>query len=177
MAADTLRIVQANERDIPLIHTFIRELAEYERLLHDVIATEDQLRRTLFGSRPAAEIVIAYDGADPAGFAIFFQSYSTFLAKPGLYLEDLFVRPSARGKGIGRRLLTYLARLAVDRDYGRLEWRVLDWNETAIRFYRSIGAQPLGDWTEFRVTGDALRALAGQNTQTTDEESGMRNEE
>ena len=175
--ADTVRIVQANERDIPLIHAFIRELAEYERLLHDVIATEDQLRRTLFGSRPAAEIVIAYDEAEPAGFAVFFQSYSTFLAKPGLYLEDLFVRPSARGKGIGRRLLTYLARLAVDRNYGRLEWRVLDWNETAIRFYRSIGAQPLGDWTEFRVTGDALRALAGQNTQTTDEESGMRNEE
>lgn len=158
--ADPIRIVQANERDIPLIHAFIRELAEYERLLHQVIATEDQLRRTLFGPRPTAEIVIAYDGAEPAGFALFFQSYSTFLAKPGLYLEDLFVRPSARGKGIGSRLLTHLAGLAVERNYGRLEWRVLDWNETAIRFYRSLGAEPLDDWTEFRVTGDALRALA-----------------
>ena len=151
----------ANERDIPLIHAFIRELAEYEHLLHQVVATEDELRRTLFGERPAGEILIAYDGAEPAGFALFFQSYSTFLAKPGLYLEDLFVRPSARGRGIGRRLLTHLARLAVERNYGRLEWRVLDWNEPAIRFYRSIGAEPLSDWTEFRLTGDALRALAG----------------
>ena len=159
--ADDIRIVQATERDIPLIHAFIRELAEYERFLHQVIATDDQLRRTLFGPRPTAEIVIAYDGAEPAGFALFFQSYSTFLAKPGLYLEDLFVRPSARGRGIGRRLLTHLARLAVERNYGRLEWRVLDWNEPAIRFYRSIGAEPLSDWTEFRLTGDALRALAG----------------
>ena len=158
--ADAIRIVGANERNIPLIHAFIRELAEYERLLHEVVATEDELRRTLFGPRPAAEILIAYDGAEPVGFALFFQTYSTFLAKPGLYLEDLFVRPSARGKGIGRKLLTYLARLAVERNYGRLEWRVLDWNETAIRFYRSIGAQPLDDWTVFRVTGDALRALA-----------------
>ena len=158
--ADAIRIVPADEGDLPLIHAFIRELAEYEQLLHQVIATEDQLRRTLFGVRPAAEILIAYDAAEPAGFAVFFQSYSTFLAKPGLYLEDLFVRPSKRGKGIGRRLLTYLARLAIERNYGRLEWRVLDWNEQAIRFYRSIGAEPLDDWTEFRVTGGALRALA-----------------
>jgi GNAT superfamily N-acetyltransferase len=158
--ADAIRIEPANERDIPLIRAFIRELAEYEQLLHQVVATEDELRRTLFGARPAAEIVIAYDGAEPAGFALFFQSYSTFLAKPGLYLEDLFVRPSARGRGIGRRLVTHLARLAVERNYGRLEWRVLDWNEPAIRFYRSIGAEPLNDWTGFRVTGDALRALA-----------------
>ena len=162
---DAIRIVPANERDIPLIHAFVRELAEYERLLHEVVATDDELRRTLFGPRPAAEILIAYDGAEPVGFALFFQTYSTFLAKPGLYLEDLFVRPSARGKGIGRKLLTYLARLAVERNYGRLEWRVLDWNETAIRFYRSIGAQPLDDWTVFRVTGDALRALAAESRQ------------
>lgn len=158
--ANDLRILPAQERDLPLIHAFIRELAEYEHLLHEVSATEDALRRTLFGTRPAAEIVIAYDGAEPAGFALFFESYSTFLAKPGLYLEDLFVRPPARKKGIGRGLLTYLARLAVERNYGRLEWRVLDWNEPAIGFYRSIGAEPLDDWTVFRVTGDALRALA-----------------
>ena len=163
--ADAIRIVPANERDIPLILAFICELAEYERLLHQVTATEDQLRRTLFGPRSTAEIVIAYDGEEPAGFALFFQSYSTFLGKPGLYLEDLFVRPSARGKGIGRRLLIYLAGLAVERNYGRLEWRVLDWNETAIRFYRSIGAEPLDEWTEFRVTGDALRALAAGSRQ------------
>jgi len=159
---DAIRILAADESDIPLIHAFIRELAEYERLLHEFVATEDELRRTLFGSRPAAEIVIAYDAAQPAGFALFFQTYSTFLGKPGLYLEDLFVRPSARGQGIGRRLLIHLARLAIERKYGRLEWRVLDWNETAIRFYRSIGAAPLDDWTVFRVTGDALHALAKQ---------------
>jgi GNAT superfamily N-acetyltransferase len=163
--ADAIQIRPADERDLPLIHRFIRELGEYERLLHEVIATEDELRRTLFGAHPAAEIVIAYDGAEPAGFAVFFQSYSTFLGKPGLYLEDLFVRPSARKKGIGRELLTYLARLAVERNYGRLEWRVLDWNEPAIRFYRSIGGEPLDDWTIFRVTGDALRALAGNSGQ------------
>jgi len=157
---DAVRILPAGEHDIPLIHSFIRELAEYERLLHEVVATEEELRRTLFGPRPAAEIVIAYDAAQPAGFALFFQTYSTFLGKPGLYLEDLFVRPSARGKGIGRKLLIHLARLAIERKYGRLEWRVLDWNETAIRFYRSIGATPLDDWTVFRMTGDALHALA-----------------
>lgn len=158
--AHNIRIRPAVEGDLPLIHAFIRELAEYEQLLHEVSATEDALRRTLFWTRPAAEIVIAYDCAVPAGFALFFESYSTFLAKPGLYLEDLFVRPSARKRGIGRKLLTYLARLSVERDYGRLEWRVLDWNEPAIRFYRSIGGEPLDDWTVFRVTGDALRALA-----------------
>ena len=154
-----ITIVPANERDLPLVHAFIRELAEYERLLHEVHATEEALRRTLFGPNPAAEIVIAYDESEPAGFALFFQSYSTFLARPGLYLEDLFVRPAARQKGIGRKLLKYLAALAVSRGYGRLEWRVLDWNEPASRFYRSLGAEPLADWTVFRVTGDALLAL------------------
>ena len=158
----SISIVAATERDLPLVHAFIRELAEYEGLLHEVRATDDALRRTLFGPDPAAEIVIAYDDADPAGFALFFQSYSTFLAKPGLYLEDLFVRPSSRKKGIGRKLLEHLAGVAVARDYGRLEWRVLDWNEPAIRFYRSIGAEPLADWTVFRVTGEALQTLAGK---------------
>ena len=161
----SIRIIPASERDLPLVHAFIRELAEYERLLPEVRATEDELRRTLFGAEPAAEIVIAWDGAEPAGFALFFQSYSTFLAKPGLYLEDLFVRPAARQKGIGRKLLEHLAALAMGRGYGRLEWRVLDWNEPAIRFYRSIGAEPLKDWTVFRVTGHALQALAGESIQ------------
>jgi GNAT superfamily N-acetyltransferase len=158
----SITIVPATKRDLPLVHAFIRELAEYERLLHVVDATEEALGRTLFGPNPAAEIVIAYDDDEPAGFALFFQSYSTFLAKPGLYLEDLFVRPAARNKGIGRKLLEHLAALAVTRGYGRLEWRVLDWNETAIRFYRSIGAEPLADWTVFRVTGKALEALGGR---------------
>ena len=155
-----IEIRPAGERDLPMVHAFIRELAEYERLLHEVVATEDSLRRTLFGPHPAAEIVIAYDAAQPVGFALFFQTYSTFLGKPGMYLEDLFVRPSARGKGIGRALLVHLAKMAIERNYGRFEWRVLDWNETAIRFYRSLGAEPLDDWTVFRVTGDALLALA-----------------
>jgi GNAT superfamily N-acetyltransferase len=158
----SVTIVPATQRDLPLVHAFIRELAEYERLLHEVDATEDALGRTLFGPNPAAEIVIAYDDGVPAGFALFFQSYSTFLARPGLYLEDLFVRPAARNKGIGRKLLEHLAAVAVMRGYGRLEWRVLDWNETAIRFYRSIGAEPLADWTVFRVTGEALRTLGGK---------------
>jgi GNAT superfamily N-acetyltransferase len=155
----SITIVPAGPRDLPLVHAFIRELAEYERLLHEVRATEEALGQTLFGPNPAAEIVIAYDGDEPAGFALFFQSYSTFLARPGLYLEDLFVRPAARKKGIGRKLLEHLAALAVARGYGRLEWRVLDWNDTAIRFYRSLGAEPLDDWTVFRVAGEALRRL------------------
>ena len=160
-----IEILPASERDLPLVHAFIRELAEYERLLHEVIATEDALRRTLLGPHPAAEVVIAYDDAQPVGFALFFQTYSTFLGKPGMYLEDLFVRPSARGKGVGRALLVYLAKMAIERNYGRFEWRVLDWNETAIRFYRSLGAEPLDDWTVFRVTGDALRALAKESNE------------
>jgi GNAT superfamily N-acetyltransferase len=160
----SIRVVSAIEGHLSLIHAFIRELAAYERLLHEVRATEETLRRTLFGPDPAAEVVIAYDGAEPAGFALFFQSYSTFLARPGLYLEDLFVRPASRKKGIGRKLLQHLAAVAVAREYGRLEWRVLDWNEPAIGFYRSVGAEPLADWTVFRVTGDALQQLARGNT-------------
>jgi GNAT superfamily N-acetyltransferase len=156
-----IEIRPATERDLALVHAFIRELAEYERLLHEVVATEEALRDTLFGSQRAAEVVIGYHAGQPVGFALFFQTYSTFLARPGLYLEDLFVRPSARGKGVGRALLVHLAQLAVARRYGRLEWRVLDWNDVAIRFYRRIGAEPLDEWTVFRVTGDALRKLAG----------------
>ena len=148
--------------DIPLVLKFIQELAEYEKLSHEVTATEDQLRSTLFGARPVAEVVIASHDDVPVGFAVFFANYSTFLGKPGLYLEDLFVRPAARGNGIGRALVEYLARLTMERGWGRLEWRVLDWNEPSIAFYRKLGAEPLDDWTVFRVTGGALRALAGK---------------
>jgi GNAT superfamily N-acetyltransferase len=149
----------ATPGDIPLILQFVRELAEYERLAHEVSATEEQLRATLFGARRVAEVVIANHDDAPAGFAVFFANYSTFLGRPGLYLEDLFVRPEARGNGIGRALLEYLARLTVDRGWGRLEWRVLDWNEPSIAFYRKLGAEPLDDWTVFRVTGSALLRL------------------
>ena len=151
----------ATEADVPLILRFVRELAAYERLAHEVVATEDGLRQTLFGARPYAEVVIAeLDGGEPAGFALFFHNYSTFLGRPGIYLEDLYVRPEVRGKGVGRALLAHLARLAVERGCGRLEWWVLDWNEDAIRFYRSLGARPIEDWTVFRVTGEALQRLA-----------------
>lgn len=158
-----LRVRPAVEADVPLILRFIRELAEYERLLHEVVATEERLRDTLFGARPAAEVVIAEDGdGEPLGFALFFHNYSTFLAQPGIYLEDLYVRPEARGRGAGHALLAHLARLARERNCGRLEWWVLDWNESAIRFYRSLGAQPMSDWTVFRLTGSDLARLADE---------------
>jgi GNAT superfamily N-acetyltransferase len=157
-----LRIRPAAQADVPLVLRFIRELAEYERLLHEVVATEERLRDTLFGARPAAEVVIAEEDGEALGFALFFQNYSTFLAQPGLYLEDLYVRPEARGRGAGRALLAHLARLAKERGCGRLEWWVLDWNESAIRFYRSLGAQPMSDWTVFRLTGDDLARLADE---------------
>ena len=150
------------EADVPLILRFIRELAEYEKLLDTVTATEDSLRASLFGPNPAAEVVIAYAGDEPAGFALFFQSFSTFVGRPGLYLEDLYVRPDWRGRGLGRRLLTHLARIAVDRNYGRMEWSVLDWNEQAIAVYRKVGATPMDEWTVQRLTGNALRALASE---------------
>ena len=164
MTADAgVRIRPAVKADVPLILRFIRELAEYERLLHEVVATEEKLRDTLFGARPAAEVVIAEDAdGEPLGFALFFHNYSTFLAQPGIYLEDLYVRPEARGRGAGRALLAHLARLAKERGCGRLEWWVLDWNESAIRFYRSLGAQPMSDWTVFRLTGDDLARLADE---------------
>lgn len=152
----------ATGADVGLILTFIRELAEYEKLAHEVVADEDALRSTLFGERSVAEVVIAeYEGA-PAGFALFFHNYSTFLASPGIYLEDLFVRSELRGRGIGAAMLIFLARLAVERGCGRFEWSVLDWNEDAIRFYRALGAESMDEWTVFRVAGPALTALAGQ---------------
>jgi len=158
--AGTLRIERATERDVPLILRLIKELAEYERMSDEVIATEDGLRRTLFGPRPAAEVVVGYAGDEPAGFALFFHNYSTFLGKPGLYLEDLFVVPKFRGRGYGKALLVHLARLAVERGCGRFEWSVLDWNEPAIGFYKKLGATPMEAWTIMRVTGDALHKLA-----------------
>ena len=158
-AAD-IRIVPAMERDTSLILSLIKQLAEYERLAHEVEATEDDIRESLFGDWPGAEVVLAYVGADVAGFALFFHNYSTFLGRRGLYLEDLFVLPAYRSRGVGRRLLSHLAKLALERKCGRMEWWVLDWNEPAIRFYRSIGAVAMDDWTVYRLTGDALHRLA-----------------
>jgi len=153
---DALRIVPATEHDVPQILELIRGLAEYERLSHVMEATEDRLRRTLFGDRPAAEVRLAYVGDECAGFALFFTNYSTFLGKPGLYLEDVFVKPHLRRKGIGVALLKKLAAIACERDYGRMEWSVLDWNDPAIQFYKKLGAVPLDEWTMFRLTGEAL---------------------
>jgi GNAT superfamily N-acetyltransferase len=153
---DKVRIVPATERDVPQILELIQGLAEYERLSHVVQADEKGLQRTLFGDRPAAEVLMAFHGEECAGFALFFTNYSTFLGKPGLYLEDVFVKPQLRRKGIGLALLKRLGAIARERDYGRMEWSVLDWNETAINFYKKLGAVPLDDWTMFRLTGEAL---------------------
>jgi len=150
----------ATAADTVAILGFIRDLAAYEKLSHEVVADEAQLRATLFGARPAAEVLIAEVGGAPVGFALFFQSYSTFLARPGLYLEDLFVRPAARGGGVGSALLSALARIAIQRDYGRFEWSVLDWNEPAIRLYQALGAASMTEWTINRLTGAPLAALA-----------------
>ncbi|MEW6638452.1 MAG: GNAT family N-acetyltransferase [Actinomycetota bacterium] len=157
-----LEIRAATAGDVPLILAFIRELADYERLSHEVVATEEILRESLFGERRVAEVALAHLGTKPAGFALFFHNFSTFLGRPGLYLEDLYVRPEFRGEGVGKALLTHLARLATERGCGRLEWWVLDWNEPAIRFYRRLGAVPMDDWTVYRLSGDALKALAAE---------------
>ena len=162
MTRPALRIEQATERDVPLILRLIKGLAEYEKMADEVTATEEGLRQSLFGPRPGAEVVIGYAGDEPAGFALFFPNYSTFLGKPGIYLEDLFVLPEWRGQGFGRQLLVHLATLASERGCGRLEWAVLNWNAPAIGFYERLGAKPMNDWTIFRVTGDALHALARQ---------------
>ncbi len=156
----SITIRTAVEDDLPLILELIQGLAEYERLRDQCVATEEKLRATLFGERPAAEVLIASLDDVPSGFALFFHSYSTFLAQRGIFLEDLFVRPEIRGMGVGRSLLAALARLAIERDCGRLEWNVLDWNESAISFYTSLGAVPMEEWTTFRVTGSALDKLA-----------------
>src|ERR1700754_333375 len=151
-----LTLRNATADDVPLILRFIRELAEYERLLDACVATEESVRETLFGATRYAEVIIADHDGGPAGVALFFHNYSTFLARPGIYLEDLYVRPELRGHGIGKALLVRLASLAVERKCGRLEWAVLNWNESAIRFYRSLGALPQDEWQVYRVTGEAL---------------------
>ncbi len=150
----------ATPADIPLILALIRELAEYEKLAHEAKARAEDIQAHLFGPRPYAEAVIAQTDEQPAGFALFFHNYSTFHGKPGLYLEDLFVRPELRGRGIGKRLIAHLAALAVERDCARFEWSVLDWNTPAIDFYRSLGARPMDAWTVQRLDGEALHALA-----------------
>lgn len=157
----TVDLRPARRDDIPLILALVAELAEYERLAHEAVATPPDFEDALFGPRPAAEVLVAEVDGQPAGFALFFVSFSTFLGKPGLYLEDLFVRPAFRGNGVGKRLMVELARIALERGYGRFEWSVLDWNAPAIEFYRHLGATPMDGWTVQRVSGDALRALAG----------------
>jgi GNAT superfamily N-acetyltransferase len=155
-----IAIHPATPADVSAILALIQGLAEYEKLSHMVSATEATLAATLFGERPAAEVLLAREDGSVVGFALFFPNYSTFLAKPGLYLEDLFVVPESRGRGIGTRLLRELARIAEARNYGRIEWSVLDWNAPSIAFYKHLGAVPMDEWTTFRLTGDAIRALA-----------------
>lgn len=156
---DKFTIRFAEEKDLKLILDFIKELADYEKLLHEVVATEEILRESLF-VRKAAEVIIGeYDG-EPVGFALFFHNFSTFLGRPGIYLEDLYVKPEMRGKGFGKTLLAFLAKLAKERNCGRFEWWCLDWNEPSIKFYKSIGAVPMDEWTVYRVTGQALDDLA-----------------
>jgi GNAT superfamily N-acetyltransferase len=159
------RIVSATKKDIPLIREFILELAEYERALPgEAPVTEKDLADTLFGKRPAAEVLIAYLGDTPAGFALFFHNYSTWLGKRGIYLEDLFVRPAARKHGVGFALFRALAKVAIERDCGRVDWAVLTWNELAIDFYKQIGAKPMDDWRTFRLSGDTLAQIAGSKS-------------
>jgi GNAT superfamily N-acetyltransferase len=155
-----LRIVPARREDIPLVLSFIRDLAEYEKMADHVVATEATLSEELFGAHPIAEVLLGYEGSTPVGFAVFFHNFSTFVGRRGLYLEDLFVHPEHRGKGYGRAFLVELARIAVARGCGRFEWAVLDWNEPAIGFYKKLGARPQEDWTVFRVDGAALGELA-----------------
>jgi GNAT superfamily N-acetyltransferase len=161
-APGLLSIRAATEGDVALILRFIKKLGEYEKLSHEVVATEAALRENLFGERRYAEVLLAYWGTEPAGFALYFHNFSTFLARPGIYLEDLFVETEHRGKGIGKALLVNLARIAMERGCGRLEWAVLDWNEPSIQFYRGLGAIPKDDWTIFRVTGKTLEKLAAK---------------
>lgn len=155
-----ITIAPAAESDVPVILEMIRGLAEYEKLSHVVSATEAQLRRTLFGARPAAEVLLARRNGEAIGFALFFPNYSTFLAQPGIYLEDLYVKPTARGQGAGFALIIELARIAVARGCGRIEWAVLDWNEPSIQFYKKLGAVAIEEWTTFRLSSEPLARLA-----------------
>ena len=164
MSTGTISIRRAAAHEMGLVLEFIRELAVYEHLEHEVIATEADLARALGGPRPYAEVVFACVDGLPLGFALFFHNFSTFLGKPGIYLEDLFVRPEARGRGLGKRLLAWLARTALERGCARLDWAVLDWNEPSIGFYLGLGAQRLDEWTTFRLTGPALARMAAEGS-------------
>jgi GNAT superfamily N-acetyltransferase len=159
-----LVIRTTTEADIPVIIGLIRDLAEYERAPDAVVATEAGLREVLFGSKRSAEVLLALENEEPVGFAVFFHNFSTWLGRPGLYLEDLFVRPEKRGKGYGRALLERLAQIAKGRGCGRMEWAVLDWNDPAIQFYRKLGAQPMDEWTVFRLTEEGIAKLAGSGS-------------
>jgi len=156
----TIQIRAAGEPDVPQILELVRALADYEQLSHLVTATEEKLRESMFGPRPAAEALLALDGDDCVGLALYFHNYSTFLAQRGIYLEDLYVKPESRGKGVGFALLRRLAQIAIERNCGRLEWQVLDWNQPSIEFYRKLGAAPQDQWTTFRLTGEAMAKLA-----------------
>src|SRR5256886_17568913 len=157
---ENLDIRPASVEDVLIILQLIRDLATYERAPNEVTATEEQLVDVLFGKRPAAEVLLAFEGKAPVGFAVFFHNFSTWLGRPGLYLEDLFVKPEKRGKGYGRALLVDLAKIARDRGCGRMEWAVLNWNDPAIQFYRKLGATPMDEWTVFRLTRDGIARLA-----------------
>jgi GNAT superfamily N-acetyltransferase len=155
-------IKPATKKDVPVILSFITKLADYERLSHEVVATEELLQRTLFGRRRTAEVAIGYYNNEPVGFVLFFHNFSTFVGRPGIYIEDLFVEETYRRRGFGGALLAHIAKLAVARDCGRLEWSVLDWNEPAVNFYQKLGAMPMNEWTVFRVTGEKLNQLAAR---------------
>ncbi len=161
---ENFSIRSGSDADVPLILRLIRELADYERAPRDAVATEDQLREVLYAANPAAEVLLAFEDEEPIGFAVYFFNFSTWLGRPGLYLEDLFVRPQVRGHGYGRALLQRLAQLAQDRGCGRMEWAVLDWNEPAMGFYKKLGAKPMEDWTVYRLTSDRIAELAGRNS-------------
>ena len=156
----TLRFATVD--DVPVILELIKELADYEKLSHEVMATEEMLKKSLFGERPVAEVIIADYLTKPVGFSLFFHNFSTFLGRPGIYIEDIYIKPEHRGMGIGKTILSYIATLAVERDCGRLEWCVLDWNTTTLNFYNGLGARALDEWTVCRITGDTLSKLSGE---------------
>lgn len=160
--SESIRIVAATEKDVPLILEFIKDLAAYEKHLDKVEASEERIKETIFGTQPSASVIFAFDGTKAVGFAVFYFTYSTFVGLPGLYLEDLFVKPEARGQGVGRQLLRHLAKLGKQRNCWRMEWAVLHWNEPAIRFYQSLGAVPMEEWAVYRLWGDQLDRLAAE---------------
>ena len=162
--ATSFEIRTTTEADVPVILSLIRDLATYERAPDAVVATEAGLREVLFGAKPFAEVLLALENAEPVGFAVYFHNFSTWLGRPGLYLEDLFVRPEKRGKGYGRALLERLAQIAKERGCGRMEWAVLDWNDPAIQFYQKLGAEPMNEWTVFRLTEEGIAKLAGADS-------------